>query len=126
MKLSYFLVFYISLIGCGKKDLVQTKSWGSEAPIYTTYAAALNIFRPGSPEWVEEDYRFFGRTLRVLRENHNNFISFDFTPLYPTLEDGWYAQGGPRETTHYRQMLLRVTPGFERNETVGFRCVVDW
>lgn len=36
----------------------------------------------------------------------------------------WYVQGGPRET-HYRQMLLRVTPGFERNETVGFRCVAD-
>jgi formylglycine-generating enzyme required for sulfatase activity len=34
----------------------------------------------------------------------------------------WYVQGGPRELT-YRQQLLRVTPGFERNATVGFRCV---
>ncbi|MFZ5999736.1 MAG: formylglycine-generating enzyme family protein, partial [Bacteroidota bacterium] len=36
----------------------------------------------------------------------------------------WYVQGGPREL-HYRQFLLRVSPGFERNGTVGFRCVAD-
>jgi formylglycine-generating enzyme required for sulfatase activity len=36
----------------------------------------------------------------------------------------WYVQGGPREL-HYRQMLLRVFPGFERNATIGFRCVKD-
>jgi formylglycine-generating enzyme required for sulfatase activity len=36
----------------------------------------------------------------------------------------WYVQGGPREL-HYRQQLLRVSQGFERNATVGFRCVKD-
>ncbi len=36
----------------------------------------------------------------------------------------WYVQGGPRELT-YRQYLLRVSQGFERNATVGFRCVAD-
>jgi formylglycine-generating enzyme required for sulfatase activity len=36
----------------------------------------------------------------------------------------WYVQGGPREL-HYRQALLRVSPGFERNATVGFRCIKD-
>lgn len=36
----------------------------------------------------------------------------------------WYVQGGPREL-HYRQFLLRLSPGFERNATVGFRCVKD-
>jgi len=36
----------------------------------------------------------------------------------------WYVQGGPRPLT-YRQFLLRVSPGFERNATVGFRCVKD-
>ena len=34
----------------------------------------------------------------------------------------WYVQSGPREL-HHRQYLLRVSPGFERNATVGFRCV---
>ena len=36
----------------------------------------------------------------------------------------WYVQGGPREL-HYRQFLLQVSPGFERNATVGFRCMRD-
>jgi formylglycine-generating enzyme required for sulfatase activity len=36
----------------------------------------------------------------------------------------WYVQGGPRPLT-YRQYLLRVSQGFERNATVGFRCVAD-
>lgn len=36
----------------------------------------------------------------------------------------WYVQGGPREL-HYRQYLLRVSEGFERNATVGFRCIKD-
>ena len=34
----------------------------------------------------------------------------------------WYVQGGGREL-YYPQMLLRVSEGFERNATVGFRCV---
>lgn len=36
----------------------------------------------------------------------------------------WYVQGGPREL-HYKQFLLRVSQGFERNATIGFRCVKD-
>lgn len=36
----------------------------------------------------------------------------------------WYAQGGPKPL-HYRQMLLSVSQGFERNATVGFRCAKD-
>ena len=36
----------------------------------------------------------------------------------------WYVQGGPREL-HYRQFLLRVSQGFERNGTVGFRCAKE-
>lgn len=36
----------------------------------------------------------------------------------------WYVQGGPKPL-QYRQMLLRISPGFERNNTVGFRCVKD-
>ncbi|MFM1755505.1 MAG: hypothetical protein RL621_409, partial [Bacteroidota bacterium] len=32
------------------------------------------------------------------------------------------VQAGPRELT-YAQYLLRVSQGFERNSTVGFRCM---
>ncbi len=36
----------------------------------------------------------------------------------------WYVCVGPMPLT-YRQMLLRVSQDFEKNATVGFRCVVD-
>ena len=36
----------------------------------------------------------------------------------------WYVEGGPRELT-YTQKLLRISQGFERCGTVGFRCVAD-
>lgn len=36
----------------------------------------------------------------------------------------WYVQGGP-QPLNFDQWLLQVSPGFERNSTVGFRCVSD-
>ncbi|MFN8206545.1 MAG: SUMF1/EgtB/PvdO family nonheme iron enzyme [Bacteroidales bacterium] len=36
----------------------------------------------------------------------------------------WYIHGGPQPVDK-RQMLLRVSEGFDRNATIGFRCVVD-
>ena len=42
---------------------------------------------------------------------------------YPT-SSWWYVKGGPQALDE-TQMLLRVSPGFERNGTVGFRCVKD-
>lgn len=37
----------------------------------------------------------------------------------------WYIEGGP-QALHHTQMLLLVSPGFDRNSTVGFRCVKDY
>jgi gamma-glutamyl hercynylcysteine S-oxide synthase len=36
----------------------------------------------------------------------------------------WYIQGGP-QSLDKTQMLLLVSPGFDRSATVGFRCVKD-
>lgn len=52
------------------------------------------------------------------------FIIMKGGSYYKPSSSWWYVQGGPREL-NYRQMLLRVSPGFERNATVGFRCVKD-
>jgi len=53
-----------------------------------------------------------------------SFIMLKGGSYFKPSSSWWYVQGGPREL-HYRQMLLRVFPGFERNATVGFRCVKD-
>jgi len=36
----------------------------------------------------------------------------------------WYIQGGP-QALNKTQILLMVSPGFDRSSTVGFRCVKD-
>ncbi len=36
----------------------------------------------------------------------------------------WYLKGGPQPLDH-TQMLLMVSPGYDRSPTVGFRCVRD-
>ncbi len=36
----------------------------------------------------------------------------------------WYLQGGPQSLDR-TQMLLLVSPGFDRSPTLGFRCVRD-
>lgn len=37
---------------------------------------------------------------------------------------GWYVRGGPQPLS-MTQMLLLVSPGFDRSATVGFRCVKE-
>lgn len=54
---------------------------------FNGYGTELNVFRPGRPDWAEADYRFWGQTLRILRENTSNFTGFGLTPLCPSLED---------------------------------------
>ena len=43
---------------------------------------------------------------------------------YKPTSSWWYVQGGPQPLDK-RQMLLLVSPGFDRSATVGFRCVRD-
>jgi formylglycine-generating enzyme required for sulfatase activity len=43
---------------------------------------------------------------------------------YRPASSWWYVKGGPQPVTWHQQLLL-VSPGFDRNSTVGFRCVKD-
>lgn len=43
---------------------------------------------------------------------------------YNPTSSWWYVKGGPQPLNKHQLMYL-VAPGFNRNATVGFRCVVD-
>lgn len=43
---------------------------------------------------------------------------------YNPTSSEWYVKGGPRQLNQ-TQMLLMVSPGFDRCSTIGFRCVAD-
>lgn len=60
---------------------------------FNGYGTEINQFAPGHPRWEEEQYRYLGRTSRILRENTFNFTSAGFTPVIPTLHDSiWVNQ----------------------------------
>ena len=52
------------------------------------------------------------------------FIIIRGGSYYNPTSSWWYVKGGPRPLDR-SQILLRVSQGFERNATVGFRCVKD-
>jgi len=58
---------------------------------FNGYGTELNIFAPGQPDWAEEQYKYLGRTTRILRENTYNFTSKSYTPLIPVTTDNIYA-----------------------------------
>jgi formylglycine-generating enzyme required for sulfatase activity len=60
----------------------------------------------------------------IYKSGSYDYIIMKGGSYYNPTSSWWYVQGGPREL-HYRQFLLRVSQGFERNATVGFRCVKD-
>jgi gamma-glutamyl hercynylcysteine S-oxide synthase len=62
---------------------------------FNGYGTEINQFAPGHPEWEEEQYKMLGRTSRILRENHSNFISRNWQPLLATLPDSIWVNHWP-------------------------------
>jgi formylglycine-generating enzyme required for sulfatase activity len=99
--------------------------------MFNGYGTELNIMKPGHPDWIDEDYRFFGKTLRILRENTSNFVDYNFVPLIPTLKDKIYVNGWPLgDKTVYTVFSLVPegydAPLFEGASQEGFHWVDAW
>jgi len=54
----------------------------------------------------------------------NYFIIIRGGSFYKPESSWWYIQGGP-QPLDMTQMMLMVSPGYDRSATVGFRCVKD-
>lgn len=79
---------------------------------FNGYGTEINIFRPGQPPWAEEDYRFLGRTVRILREHSGNFLEPSFTPLVPTLRDSLYVNRWPsKDGVKTVYTIFSIRPG---------------
>lgn len=69
---------------------------------FNGYGTEMNIFAPGKPEWADEQYRYWGLSTRILRENTTNFVSHDYTPLIPTTSDNiWVNRWNTEDKTIY-------------------------
>lgn len=88
---------------------------------FNGYGTEINIMAPGQPDWAEEQYKYLGRTTRILRENTNNFTSRNWEPLIPTSTDSIWVNKWPQDgktiytiysirPAGYRGELFQVQP----------------
>lgn len=98
---------------------------------FNGYGTEINLFAPGRPEWIDDDYLFFGRTLMILRANSPNFTSSHYTPLIETPVDDVFVNKWPLEhKTVYTIFSLRAEgysgPLFEAEQKPGWHYVDLW
>ena len=63
--------------------------------LFNGHGVEINMFSPGQPAWVEQDYKHLGKIARILRENSKNFRSVNFTPLVNSILDSVYINYWP-------------------------------
>lgn len=99
---------------------------------FNGYGTELNVFRNGKPvEWMDEQYRFWGQTARILRENSPNFHDQNYTPLIPTTADKIYVNRWPTNEKTIYTIFSLIPEGykgllFEADSTPVFHYVDLW
>jgi len=73
----------------------------------------INTFRPGRQSWMEEEYRYLGETLMILRENTSNFTNLDWNPLLPTLTDSIWVNMWPGKEKTIFTIFSLIPEGFD-------------
>jgi formylglycine-generating enzyme required for sulfatase activity len=81
--------------------------------LFNGYGVEINIMREGRPEWIDEDYKYWGRCVRILKENSVNFNSFDWTPLINSLQDKIYVNKWPGKTKKIYTIFSLLPEGFD-------------
>jgi len=62
---------------------------------FNGYGVELNSMGPGRPVSVKEDLKFLGKTSMILRQNSNNFLQMEWTPLLPCIKDSIWVNKWP-------------------------------
>jgi formylglycine-generating enzyme required for sulfatase activity len=79
---------------------------------FNGYGIEMNVFAPGRPNWIEEEYLYWGKLVRILRENSSVFLNPKWTPLIPAFKDSiWVNKWPSREKTLYTIYSL-IPEGF--------------
>ncbi|MCK4631222.1 MAG: hypothetical protein KAT40_07250, partial [Bacteroidales bacterium] len=98
---------------------------------FNGYGTELNTFAPGRPGWMEEDYRYLGRTTMILRQNSSVFLNDRWKPLIPTVTDSvWVNHWQNRNKILYTIFSLVPegvsAPMFEVVPEEGYHFVSLW
>ncbi|MCK4879534.1 MAG: hypothetical protein KAS82_02700, partial [Bacteroidales bacterium] len=57
--------------------------------LFNGYGVEVNLFSPAHPWWIEEEYRFMGRCLMILRQNQEAFHDLNWIPLVESPDSIW-------------------------------------
>ena len=80
---------------------------------FNGYGTEFNVFRPGLPPYVEQEYQYLGRTTRILREDTDNFLSLNYIPLIPTQRDSIYVNKWPKDDKTIYTIFSIVPEGYQ-------------
>lgn len=99
--------------------------------LFNGYGVEINVMRPGRQEWNDEDYRYWGSCVRILKENSACFNSYDWTPLIPSLQDKIYINKWPDKRKTVYTILSLLPEGFndvlfETESKPGYHYVDLW
>ena len=98
---------------------------------FNGYGTEMNIFAPGEPDWAEEQYKYLGKTSRILRENSFNFTTKEFSPLIPTKTDNIWVNRWMKGDKIIYTIYSLIPEGykdylFEASPKNGFHYVDLW
>ncbi|WP_052272729.1 formylglycine-generating enzyme family protein [Flavihumibacter solisilvae] len=98
---------------------------------FNGYGTEINIMAPGQPDWAIEQYKYLGRTTRILRENTHNFVSRGYTPIVPVIADSIWANKWELGAKTIYTIYSIIPQGFkgkliEVQPATGFHYVDLW
>lgn len=80
---------------------------------FNGHGIEFNVFAPGQPDWLEEQYRFLGHTVRILRDHSSNFGESQYLPLLPPTRDRLYVNAWPGKTSILYTIFSLLPEGFQ-------------
>ncbi|MFP4471449.1 MAG: formylglycine-generating enzyme family protein [Bacteroidales bacterium] len=81
--------------------------------LFNGYGVELNTYYPGRPHWIEEEYLYLGKVVKVLRENSTAFNSYDWTPLLPSLTDSIWVNEFPAANKTIYTVYSLIPEGYK-------------
>jgi len=80
--------------------------------LFNGYGVEINVMRPGRQEWIDDDYKYWGKCVRILKENSTNFNSYEWTPLISSLTDKIYINKWPGKRKTVYTVFSLLPEGF--------------
>lgn len=86
----------------------------------------VNAFPAGESVWGVADLvgNIWQMTSDLYDDGAYYFVILKGGSHFKPTGSEWYVEGGPQPVYH-RQILIKVSPSFDRSATVGFRCAAD-